>query len=464
MARLKRREPDAYQQLMRFMLQACLASVSIWMLARQLGQTGLGRWVALGLFLGLAGAALWTAVQRQRLVCCYLLAYLTAIEPAVRGYARQLPYLSLEYLLVLIGGLTLLQRRAPLQLPTLLWGLYFVLEVAGSMAVANPEDARWMVVMTGSRLALFLILQRSGLRPEETVRVMGCYVAGTLAIAAMALSGALSAETTWSTQSNAQASGGFGPNQVAGLLALGAFGAIFLADVDPRTWARGVYLAMGGLMVTAALFTFTRGGSVILALGLFLYVSVLALSRRMSGAVLGAALVLPVAAVFAIAQTDQMLLARYRDTEMSGRESIWGLGLRIFWDHPVLGVGTGNFYEASEGRLAAYHGRVGSHNELIRALSEHGTVGTVLWLSCVAASLAACWRNRRGLPRAAGVSWLLMAVAFECHSGLKLAMSAFFMALAVEGFQPSRHPCPAAVPQQSSGVSWRRLQPGPHAV
>lgn len=464
MARVARRAPDAYQELMRFMLLASVSSVGLWMVVRQLGPKGLGRWLTVFLFLGLAGLAFWSALSRRRLTCCYALAYLTAVEPAIRGYGKSLPYLSLEYLILLIGVITLLQRRAPLRLPTLLLGLYFLMEVVGALAAANQEDARWMTIMTGARLGLFLIIQRTELKPEETVRVVGCYVAGTLAIAAMSLSGALQADTTWSTQSNYRAAGGFGPNQVAGLLALGAFGGIFLADVDPRPWARLAYLGSAGVMVLSALFTFTRGGSVILVLGILFYVTVLALSRRISGAVLGAAIVLPVAALFAISYTDQMLLARYGDTEMSGRESIWSLGLRIFWDNPVFGVGTGNFYEASEGRLAAYHGRVGSHNELIRALSEHGLVGASLWLGFVFACIAACWQESRGLARAAGVSWVLMAVAFECHSGLKLAMSAFFMALAVEGFRMRAVPAPAPVSVRKSRLPLRRLQPGPRPV
>jgi O-antigen ligase len=226
-----------------------------------------------------------------------------------------------------------------------------------------------------------------------------------------------------------------GPNQIAGLLALGAFAAMFLADVDHRSGPRLFYLALTGVQVLAALLTFTRGGSAILVLGIVFYVVVLMLSGRVSVAVVGAGVVLLAAAWFAIGFTDQLLLERYRDTEMSGRESIWQLGLRIFWDNPLFGAGTGNFYESSQGRLAAYHGRVGSHNEVIRALSEHGIVGVSVWLAFVLSALAQCWRDFRGLARAATMSWLLMAVAFECHSGLKLTMSMFFMALAVEGFR-----------------------------
>lgn len=436
---------DPYRQLLRFVLITSLLSVCAWSLTRYLGRGGLGRYTATMIFLALAGTALWALARRRRVDCCCALAYLAAVEPAVRGYGRHLPYLALEYLLILVAVGVVLQRTAPLRYPTFFLGLYLALELSGLMVAANAEDGRWMAVMTAGRLAFFLIIQRAGLTSEQAVRVVATYTAGALAMAAMALQGAVGMEASWSTQSNSMASGGFGPNQVAGLLVLGAFGAIFLADVDPRPIGRFVYLVLAGTMVLAALLTFTRGGSFILILGLMFYAAVLGLSGRLSGALLGAALVLPVVALFAFDFTDQMLLERYQQRSMSHREDIWVLGLRIFWENPLLGVGTGNFYEASQGRLLSYQGRVGSHNELIRALSEHGIVGACIWTTFVGACLAACWRQSGGLARAASVSWVVMAVAFECHSGLKLAMSAFFIALAVEGFRKrgdAAHPLP----------------------
>jgi O-antigen ligase len=422
-------------------------SVLFWQVVRLSGSSGVARMIAAAAFVSIAALVGWSMLRRRFADACCALAYLAAVEPAFRAYAKWLPYLSLEYVIVLCAGLVLLQRRAPLRLPTIFLGLYLVIEIAGMAATANQEDGRWMVVMTAARLGLFLIFARAHLHTKSTLRVLSVYVSGTIAMASLALSGALGADVQWTTQSNYTAAGGMGPNQIAGLLALGAFAAMFLADVDRRPGPRLFYLALTGTQVLAALLTFTRGGSAILVLGIVFYVSVLLLSGRVSVAVAGAAIVLLAAAWFAVGFTDQLLLERYRDTELSGRESIWRLGLRIFWDNPLVGAGTGNFYEASQGRLAAYHGRVGSHNELIRALAEHGIVGASVWIAFVLSALAQCWRDFRGLARAATMSWLLMAVAFECHSGLKLSMSMFFMALAVEGFR--RH----------ASVSVRQVRP-----
>lgn len=413
-------------------------SVLFWLGIRHAGASGAARLLALAAFGVLAGFILWSILKRRFAACCYGVAYLAAVEPAFRGYGKGVPYLAAEYLFILVAFLAVLQRRAPLRLPTLFLSLYVLLELSGVGVTAKGDEGRWMMVMTTARLGLFLLFQRAYLGPTEMLRVLSAYVAGTLAMAAMGLQGAFAIDEQWTAQSNSEAAGGMGPNQVAGLLALGAFTALFLADLERRLWGRMIYLGMAGAQVLSAVLTFTRGGSVILALGLILYVTILLACRRISVALIGMGAIGIMVAWIAIQVTGPVLLQRYQDTEMSGREGIWSLGLRIFWEHPAFGVGTGNFYEASEGHLAAYHGRVGTHNEVIRALSEHGLVGASIWFAFVISSLVYCWNEKRGLARAACVSWLFMAVAFECHSGLKLSMSMLFMALVVEGFYQAR--------------------------
>lgn len=437
-AQAAKKEPGSENMILRQMVFGGGGSVLFWLFVRHAGASGAARLLALGAFGVLAAFILWNILKRHYATCCCGVAYLAAVEPAFRGYAKGLPYLSAEYLFILVAGLAVLQRRAPLRLPTLLLSLYVLLELSGAGVTAKGDEGRWMMVMTTARLSLFLLIQRAYLTPTEMLRVLASYVAGTLAMAAMGLQGAFTAGEQWTAQSNSEAAGGLGPNQVAGLLALGAFTALFFADLERRPWARLLYLGLAGGQVLSAVLTFTRGGSVILAIGLVLYVSILLACHRVSVAVIGMAVIGGVVALIAIQVTNQMVIERFRDTEMSGREGIWSLGLRIFWEHPAFGVGTGNFYEASEGHLAAYHGRVGTHNEIIRALSEHGLIGASIWFAFIFSCLGYCWSEKRGLARAVSVSWLLMAVAFECHSGLKLSMSMLFMALVVEGF-PCRY-------------------------
>lgn len=408
-------------------------SVGLWQAIQHGG--GAGEAIGSGLFALLSCMAVWKTLSRRYLAAFCILAYMASCEPALRGYGDRLPYLTLEYVVVICAFFALLQRRAKLRLPVIFMSLYVLVEVAGMAIAADNEDARWMTVMTGAMLGYMVIAQRTDLSPQNTLRVLATFVCGTLAIAVMALQGSFKEDVQWSTQANWTTSAGFGPNQAGMLMAFGAFACVILADVEKRGLARLLYLMVAAVQTVSALLTFTRGAGYILVAGVAIYTVLLLLQGRISVAVLGGAVVLGIAMWFAIQHTDQVLAERYKDTHMSHREEIWALGLRIFWERPLFGVGTGNFFTASQGVFSFTGGQVGSHNELIRALAEHGIVGAALWIAFGISVFRQGWRECRGLIRAATVVWLIMAVAYQCHSGLKLAMPMVFMALAAEGFR-----------------------------
>lgn len=416
-----------------FLLLWGTVSVGLWQAVQHGG--GAGKAVGSGIFALLSFLTLAQVLRRQYFATFCLLAYMAATEPALRGYGERLPYLTLEYVAILSAFFAMLQRRAKVRLPVVFLSLYVLVEVAGVAIAADNEDARWMTVMTGAMLAYMLIAQRTDLRPEHTLRVLATFVAGTLAISAMALQGSFKQEVEWTTQSNWTSSGGFGPNQAGMLMAFGAFACILLADIERKWLSRSLYLMLAAVQTLAALLTFTRGAGYLLAAGLFVYVLILLAQGRFSVALLGGVLVLAAAGWFAVQHTGEVLMDRYQEEGMSRREEIWALGLRIFWHQPLFGVGTGNFFSASQGLFAFTGGRVGSHNEFIRALAEHGIVGASLWIAFGVSVLWQSWRESRGLIRASTVVWLLMAVGYQCHSGLKLAMPMVFIALAAEGFR-----------------------------
>ncbi len=68
------------------------------------------------------------------------------------------------------------------------------------------------------------------------------------------------------------------------------------------------------------------------------------------------------------------------------RQYTWGIGLRMFWDNPLFGVGQGNFPWAFEGyqgadtfRERSYAGRA-SHSIYLTVLPELGLVGSLIFL------------------------------------------------------------------------------------
>jgi O-antigen ligase len=83
---------------------------------------------------------------------------------------------------------------------------------------------------------------------------------------------------------------------------------------------------------------------------------------------------------------------------------LWGIAWKMFLDHPVFGVGTGNFgirspeYQDPDRTGWAVHtwGRV-AHSIYFTVLSEQGAIGTGLFLLII----GWCFRARRGALRRA---------------------------------------------------------------
>lgn len=172
---------------------------------------------------------------------------------------------------------------------------------------------------------------------------------------------------------------------------------------------RLIYGAGGVAAFTALLLTFTRGALVAGVVGLVLFV-VLALPRRaLPFAVAG--LVLAGAAFLAAPQAR----ARLSDVS-SDRRALWYSGMRIFADHPVFGVGFGNYRKVQESNPAEYvstpYGSAFStaHNGILAIAAEGGAVqaGAVLFL--VLYVVRAGWWSVRSARRTPEV--ILAAGAF----------------------------------------------------
>ena len=91
-----------------------------------------------------------------------------------------------------------------------------------------------------------------------------------------------------------------------------------------------------------------------------------------------------------------------------GRKEATLRGLQYMLDHPLFGLGVGNFGRAegtiSEVAQAWQPGRRGvpwraAHNSYVQAGSELGVPGLVVWASLVLGGIIAMWRLRRRLPR-----------------------------------------------------------------
>jgi hypothetical protein len=409
----------------------------LWIAIARIGFVG--NLMASVVFMAIMGAA-GVQIARGRLVAAaMLLGYLAVVQPGIRLYAKELPYLATEYSLVLLGVLLLARLRGRLRTtaPWLAYGAYFLIDAmdvvrADAMvyarAVAVPSFALFFVLVFGAQLRL----GRADLR-----RVVNALVLGALSLGALIVNGYLTGEAVqWSRQSNFGASGGMGPNQLTLILAVVAFLCFTQADLVGKV--RGLaYWAIGGVLALLMVLTFSRGGFYILAGALVLFYGVFqGFTLRSIARTLGLAMVALLIFNVALDVTGGALAVRYGELNTSNRTDLMRYGFEIFATNLPFGVGTGNFYTTISSQ--EYFGiESGAHNELTRAAAEHGVLGLVCWLLFVLAAVVHAARGGENRwERAFRVVLVMVAMVTLGYNGLKLFFQPMIFLLALSAFTP----------------------------
>ena len=205
--------------------------------------------------------------------------------------------------------------------------------------------------------------------------------------------------------------------------------------------ARIVALATVMLLTAAIVFTFSRGG----ALALVTVLSLAAVRWRARVAqllVLGSVVVvaavmapsvywdrLAASADFLAGNTDSELARA--DPSLQERSRLWQVGALVFWEHPLTGVGKGNYLDI----YPSYAWRIdtslpttplAAHSTPIQVLADTGVVGLASLVGLVAAAVAGLRKAMRRLAQAgvAGGSGLeAIELAFYGHLTASLFIS-----------------------------------------
>ena len=388
-------------------------------------------------FFGVCAKLFGQLIRRQFTFAWGLTAFLCATEPAVRVYARVLPYQALDYVLLASGALTFVLMRPKKDarwLPAIAYGIYIALEVTGSVSAESWSDARGILVPSIVMLIFVLNSGKVRFTPSAMTFVLASYIVGAVTLTGFALRSYLAGNITWGTQSNFYASGGMPPNHISMLLSVAVFACVVLSE-DAKRMQRIMILGTATVLGSLMVLTFSRGGTVILLGSLLLYYVVLRKTSRRTIFALVAITVMGLVVTYGAREiTGGKINERYGKTNTSNRFTIVVEGWGIYVDHPVLGVGTSNFREAISDTEFAQE--TGAHNELIRAAAEHGTLGFLTWLVfiggafVVAVRYGEAHRARRGLR----VAILVFATTSMFYNGLKLTVQPMLILLALSGF------------------------------
>lgn len=244
-----------------------------------------------------------------------------------------------------------------------------------------------------------------------------------------------------STQSSFEASGGFGPNQVATILGLGMF--IFFSRIilESRTKFMVILNLIIALNISyRGMVTFSRGGMVTGFLMIVLLLLFLYSKSNFNGRVkLNYFFVLVATAMIATwsytsFQTGGLIDKRYKnqdaagrvkESKFTGREDLAKNEIDIFLKNPLFGVGVGKGREVRKDETG--DGTL-SHDEITRMLAEHGSLGIMGLLILFFTPLFLYLDNKFNM-------FLLCFVAFWFftinHAAMRTAAPAFVYSLSL---------------------------------
>jgi putative inorganic carbon (HCO3(-)) transporter len=290
-----------------------------------------------------------------------------------------------------------------MQLPLTIFLLWGTVGIYGAADVGMAVKILFIFVMGAS---VYLVASQTIRSPQEARGVMW---AAAVAAGIVGLSTAVAGVGGTVADVQAYEGGGsydrvegiFGsPNLLGGFLALAIPPTVALAASENLWWRR----LLGYLLVIAALaglaFTYSRGAWLGTGVGLLMLLPVL---KRGFWLILGSVLIGIFSSASAVLARLQSIVAAGSDPAFTSRLEIWGTALRLVAEHPLLGVGLGNFREAYGNLLVpdlpllAYTLGVpeGAHNLFLNLAVEVGLVGAGAFAWLLAVAFLRAWQLKR---------------------------------------------------------------------
>jgi O-antigen ligase len=240
------------------------------------------------------------------------------------------------------------------------------------------------------------------------------------------------------TASNFEASGGFGPNQVATVLGLGVFILFTRLFLIKDKLINGIDLVLLGLVGYRAMVTFSRGGVItaVLCSLIFLAIYFLSLRSKERTSLIPKLVIISMVLVVTWLLTSFLTLGlidkRYanqdslgRDKEdfSTGRTELFNAELLAFYENPITGIGVGKIKEY---RLERTGVESASHNEISRILSEHGIFGLIAILLLIITPLILRLKNKTNIYLYSLLMFWFLTIN---HSSMRIAAPAFIYGL-----------------------------------
>lgn len=267
-------------------------------------------------------------------------------------------------------------------------------------------------------------------------------LAPIVAMAGGCLFGILSVEEIqFTTESNFDTSGGYGPNQVSSTLGLGMFAAFLGYYLGQGSKVERV-LYLGALLFLASMsaLTFSRSGLYIGAASSMAAVVFLARNRRgIASLLLGGAAILCIAGLVVFPRLNEFtggkLSERFQEKNLSHRGDLAQTDLQIGLRNPLAGVGVGM---VKRERMRTFGMPGMAHTEFTRLVAEHGILGLLALAVLVVIGRKNFLQAAGPLPKGVVAGFLTFSVLFMLVAAMRLVSPAFAFGLTCARLLPAR--------------------------
>jgi hypothetical protein len=360
------------------------------------------------------------------------LPYIVYTEVYIRHAVLSVPYLFMNYLYILIFLLLMVrQKYCCINSHSKLFFLliiYFLLELLDVFRTRDVEYARLLAI---SSLALAFCATWASynyMSPKllnrcfDHIKYAGIFLVGIITVAH------IKGNIQYGLHSSSKASNGLAPVQLSAYL---SFVSILFFFSFMNSKGKHIVTDIILFLLTTAVMalTFSRGGLYFLGIVVFLYIL---FNRKQLKSYYLAIVALPVIMfmyLFLVFSTHGAIAERFEMEGTSGRDRLIKAGLIMFSEHPVIGIGTANYNKVIT-KENLFEEEIGTHNEFIRALAEHGLLGFfTYWLFYLILFTEIFRRN--SVQREYAIYFFVLYCMIIVHNGLKISLQPLLLIFAI---------------------------------
>lgn len=368
----------------------------------------------------------------------YLIFYILGNEVFWRMSGHGLTWEIAKFLIILITMGSVLQKRIRRPIHWIYLAC-FIPSAVYFADLSNMNELRKTLSFTLSgQICLgfcLLYFDRKPIPWNVLKKAMLFAIAPTISISTYAaLYGVNSKEVTFSDASNFITSGGYGPNQVASILALSAIFSfwVFLTTSKNKRRMQIFMLFLSIVFMVHAVITFSRTGVYLIGLTLAAASPLLLTSQALRKKARVFMVILLFAglliAPYLVSLTEGAIYQRYKNTSTTGRTELILEEFRLFINNPILGVGPGNSFESR--RQFSEVNILASHTEFTRILSEHGMFGLVALIMLGMGLFVKFHQHRTNTAKLTFLMLVAFSILYQLSSAMRTAIPAVTLALA----------------------------------